>query len=179
MRWAALLRGVNVGGNRKLPMADLKSFILDLGFTGAQTLLASGNVVFETAETDGAALEALLGREARTRLGLDTDFLLRNRAELEAAIAANPFADAAGTRPSHLLVAFAREKLPDDLPERIASFYRGPERLGVDGRHLYVDYVEGQGRSKLPQALARLKPARVTTGRNWNSVLKLRAMLAD
>jgi len=178
-RWAALLRGVNVGGNRKLPMADLKSFIFDLGFSGAKTLLASGNVVFEAAETDGAALETLLEREARRRLALETDFLLRDRRELEGAIAANPFADAAGARPSRLVVVFAREKLPGDLPERIAAFHSGPERLVTDGRHLYIDFVEGQGRSRLPQALARLKLANPMTGRNWNTVIKLRAMLAS
>jgi uncharacterized protein (DUF1697 family) len=178
-RWAALLRGVNVGGNRKLAMSDLKSFILDLGFSGATTLLASGNVVFEAAETDGAALQTLLEREARKRLGLETDFLLRDPRELAAAIAANPFAEAAGARPGQLVVAFAREKLPGDLPERILAFHPGPERIGVDGRHLYVDFVEGQGRSRLPQAMAKLKLGNPMTGRNWNSVLKLRAMLAS
>jgi uncharacterized protein (DUF1697 family) len=118
----------------------------------------------------------LLEREAGKRLGLETDFLLRDRTELEAAIAANPFSDAAKARPGQLLLAFAREKLPGDLPERIAAFYRGPERLGIDGRHLYVDYVQGQGRSKLPQALAKLR-LKAMTGRNWNTILKLRAMV--
>jgi uncharacterized protein (DUF1697 family) len=177
MRWAALLRGVNVGGNRKLPMADLKGLVEALGFERAETLLASGNVVFDAAEKDGAKLEALLERKAKERLGLETDFLLRDAPELQAAIAGNPFARAAEERPSRLLLVFARAPLPADLPDRVAAIYDGPERVAVEGRHLYVDYVEGQGVSKLPQALAKLKLPKAATGRNWNTVLKLAAML--
>jgi uncharacterized protein (DUF1697 family) len=177
MRWAALLRGVNVGGNRKLPMADLKRLVEGLGFTRAETLLASGNVVFDAAEKDGARLEELLEREAKARLRLETDFLVRDAAELKAAVAANPFADAAGERPRHLLVVFTRAPFPADLPDRIAGIYEGPERIAIEDRHLYIDYVEGQGRSKLPQAMAKLKLPRAATGRNWNTVLKLAAML--
>jgi uncharacterized protein (DUF1697 family) len=112
-------------------------------------------------------------------LGLETDFLLRDAKELKTAIKANPFGEAARTRPNHLLVVFTREPPARDLPERIAAIYDGPEKLAVEGRHLYVDYVEGQGRSKLPQAVAKLKLSKVATGRNWNTVLKLSAMLDD
>jgi uncharacterized protein (DUF1697 family) len=177
MRWAALLRGVNVGGNRKLPMADLRAFARGLGFERAQTLLASGNLVFDAPEKDGGELEALLEREGKARLGLETIFILRDAAELEAAVAANPFIDAAKARPNTLVVLFARDKVPGDVPARLAAAYDGPEKIAVDGRHLYVDFVEGQGRSKLAPALAKLKLT--MTGRNWNTVLKLEAMLAS
>jgi uncharacterized protein (DUF1697 family) len=177
MRWAALLRGVNVGGNRKLPMADLKRLVEGLGFERAETLLASGNVVFDASEKDGAKLEQRLEREAKARLELETDFLLRDSAELRAAIETNPFAEAAKERPGHLLVVFARDPFPTDLTTRVAAIYAGPERLAVEGRHLYVDFVEGQGRSKLPPAMAKLKLSKAVTGRNWNTVLKLAAML--
>jgi uncharacterized protein (DUF1697 family) len=177
MRWAALLRGVNVGGNRKLPMADLRQFIEALGFERVQTLLASGNVVFDAAGEDGAKLESMLEQKAKAQFGFETDFLLRNAAEMQAAIAANPFEDVAATRPGTLLVVFARAPYPADLPERIAVLYDGPERLAVHGRHLYVDFVEGQGRSKLLPALAKLKLPKAETGRNWNTVTKLAAMI--
>ncbi len=179
MRWAALLRGVNVGGNRKLPMADLKQFIEALGFERVQTLLASGNVVFDADEKDGAKLEVRFEREAKARLGLETEFLLRNAAGMRDVIAANPFEDAAEARPSSLVVVFARAPQPSDLPERIAAIYNGPERLAVNGCDLFIDFIEGQGRSKLPQAMTKLKLPKAATGRNWNTVLKLAAMLGD
>ncbi|WNO53853.1 DUF1697 domain-containing protein [Stakelama saccharophila] len=176
MRWAALLRGVNVGGNRKLPMADLRSFAEGLGLADARTLLASGNLVFSTDEREAGALETRLEAEARSALGLDTDFLLRNAADLDAVIAANPFPEAAQARPNHLLVLFHRDPVPPEPMQTLR--HDGPERLAAVGRELFIDYPEGIGRSTLTPAMAKAKFPRCATARNWNTVLKLRALLA-
>ncbi|URW75723.1 DUF1697 domain-containing protein [Sphingomonas donggukensis] len=176
-RWAALLKGVNVGGNRKLPMADLRGFVAALGYGEVRTLLASGNVVFDTPETDGAALEARLEREAAKRLGLTTDFLVRSADDLRAVIAANPFAEQARVRPSHLLVHFHRDPVPQDLVAAMTAAHDGPETLFAHGRELYVDYAEGIGTSTLPQAMARAKFPKLNTARNWNTVGKLLAIV--
>jgi len=175
-RWAALLKGVNVGGNRKLPMAELKGFIEGLGFTDVKTLLASGNVVFTAEEADAATLEAKLETAAES-IGLTTDFLLRDAAELDAIIAANPFPDAAKDHPNHLLVVFHREPFPDGLIDRIPEYDDGPERLHAIGRTLYIDYPHDIGHSTLHKAMAKLKFPRLATARNWNTVGKLRALL--
>ncbi len=171
MRWAALLKGVNVGGNRKLPMADLRTFLADLGHRDVKTLLASGNAVFDADETDGATLEAALERTAKATLGLDTAWLLRSHAELAAIVRANPFADAAAAHPNHLLVHFHRDPVPAALLDVLV--HDGPERLSVLGRELFVDYPEDIGHSKLPQAMAWAKFPKLATARNWNTVFKL------
>ncbi|CAN5271613.1 DUF1697 domain-containing protein [soil metagenome] len=171
MRWAALLKGVNVGGNRKLPMADLRHFLADLGYGDVKTLLASGNAVFDAYENDAAVLEAKLERAAKATLGLDTAWLLRSHADLAAIVSANPFADAAAAHPSHLLVHFHRDPVLKAPLE--ALVHDGPERLQAHGRELYVDYPVDIGHSKLPQAMARAKFPKLVTARNWNSVLKL------
>ncbi|WP_267394818.1 DUF1697 domain-containing protein [Sphingomonas sp. GC_Shp_1] len=176
MRWAALLRGVNVGGNRKLAMADLAAFMRAEGYGGVATLLASGNVVFDADEDNAAALETRLAAAARARLGLDTDWLLRRHAELAAVIANNPFPDAAAARPNHLLVTFHRDPVPAALVAAVPL--AGPERLHAAGRELYVDYAAGVGRSTLPATMAKLKFPRVATARNWNTVTKLAALTA-
>jgi uncharacterized protein (DUF1697 family) len=103
MRWAALLKGVNVGGNRKLPMVELKALVEALGYTDVRTLLASGNVVFDCAE-DGEAIEKRL-EQALGTLGLDTDVVVRNFVDIERVISADPFPDAAIDHPSHYLAA--------------------------------------------------------------------------
>jgi uncharacterized protein (DUF1697 family) len=177
MRYAALLKGVNVGGNRKLPMADLKAFVEGLGFGAVQTLLASGNVVFE-ADADAAALEALLADQAKGALGLDTAWFVRSHAELAAVLAADPFPNAARARPNHLLVTFHREAFPAPLLDELATRYDGCERLACIGRELFVDYDEGIGQSKLPQATGKLKFPTLGTARNWNTVGKLVALTA-
>lgn len=175
--WAAMLRGVNLGG-RKLLMDDLARTCAALGYTEARTLLASGNVVFSA---DGAppaierALEAALAGQ-----GLATDVLLRDRAGLDEAIAANPFIEAALDHPSHLLVTFHREPFPADALERLAAVHAGPERLHAAGRELFIDFGgrEGMRASTLLQSMRKARFPAVATGRNWNTVAKLRAMLA-
>lgn len=177
MRVAALLKGVNVGGNRKLAMADLRAFIEGLGHGPATTLLASGNVVFET-DTDAAALEPMLTEQAKAALGLDTAWFVRSHAELAAVVAANPFPDAALARPSHVLVAFHHTPFPAALLDDLAAGYAGPERLSCVGRELFADYPAGIGRSTLHQATTRLKFPTVATARNWNTVEKLAELTA-
>jgi uncharacterized protein (DUF1697 family) len=176
-RWAALLKGVNVGGNRKLPMAELKAFIEGLGFTDVKTLLASGNVVFSTKETDAATLETKIEKAAAEQIGLTTAFLLRDAADLDAIIAANPFPDAAKEHPNHLLVVFHRDPFPGGLIERIPEHDDGPERLHAIGRELYIDYPNDIGHSTLHKAMGKLKFPKLATARNWNTVGKLRALL--
>jgi len=176
MRWAALLKGINIGG-KKIPMTELKALVEKMGHGEVRTLLASGNVVFTAAETDGRKLERAL-EEALAAWGLKTEVLVRNHQELEAAIAANPFADAAKAHPNHLLVAFHRDPVPDGLIEKIPDIYDGPERLKAIGRELYIDYPEDVGHSKLGPAMAKLKFPKLATMRNWNTVGKLRDLLA-
>ncbi|MDQ2891894.1 MAG: DUF1697 domain-containing protein [Pseudomonadota bacterium] len=178
MRYAALLRGVNVGGNRKLPMADLRGFVEGLGYGAVQTLLASGNVVFETDERDAAAIESTLTTAAQKTLGLDTHWFVRSHAHLAAIIKANPFPDAAETRPSHVLVLFHAENFPTGKIDTLREAYDGPERLAAVGRELFVDFPDGIGRSTLHPAMAKCTFPKVATGRNWNTVTKLVTLTA-
>lgn len=176
MRWAALLKGINIGG-KKIPMSELKALIEGLGHTDVKTLLASGNVVFTCDESDGAALEKTL-EEALAAWGLNTDVVVRNLKELEAVIAANPFPEAARDHPNHLLVSFHRDPVPDGLIGKIPDIYDGPERLKAIGRELYIDFPVDVGNSKLLPAMAKLKFPKVATMRNWNTVRKLVDLLA-
>lgn len=172
-RWAALLRGVNLGG-RKLLSADLKRIAESLGFTNVETLLASGNVVFDAAQP-GPELETML-EAALLAHGLKTDVMVRNRAEMAAVIAANPYPEAALDHPSHMLVTFHRDPFPANALDRLQP---GPELLHPHGRELYSDYRSQMGmrESKLLQTMAKAKFPKVATARNWNTVNKLHDML--
>jgi uncharacterized protein (DUF1697 family) len=178
MRWAAMLRGVNLGG-RKLLMADLAAIAERLGFEQVRTLLASGNVGFETdlpPREIETMLEAALGDH-----GLPTDVLVRNAVELADVIATNPFPEAARDHPSHMLIAFHRDPFPRELLKAIIPFHEGSERLQASGRELYIDYrnAETMRASRLLQAMAKAKFPKINTARNWNTVNRLAAMLAD
>jgi uncharacterized protein (DUF1697 family) len=174
----ALLRGVNVGGNKMVAMSDLRDLLAKLGFADARTLLQSGNLVFRSDARTGAALERLLEAEAKKRLGIEADFLVRTAKEWKAVIARNPFPAEAERDPSRLVVTFLRDAPDEPAVESLRSAIVGPEVVRADGRHLYVVYPNGMGRSKLTHALLEKRLGTRGTARNWNTVLKLGA-LAD
>jgi uncharacterized protein (DUF1697 family) len=167
----ALLRAVNVGGTGKLPMQDLKAACEEAGLERVSTYIASGNVVFET-DKPAPTVKTLIMRLMRDRFGLDKNHaLIRTPRALAKLIAGNPFAAAAVERPNRLMINFLDGRPPSGFAEALFA-YRGPERLRLDGEHLYIDYREGIARSKLTGFLEReLKvPA---TGRNWNTTNRL------
>jgi uncharacterized protein (DUF1697 family) len=153
----ALIRGINVGGHKKVAMADLRRICEAQGCTNVRTLLNSGNVVFEGRKPDAKKLEAAIGAKV----------ILRTPAELDRVIARVPFAT---DDPGHLLVMFLEHepKAPLDWP--------GPEKVHLDGRHLYLYYPDGAGRSKLTNALIEKRLDVSGTARNWNTVTKLAAL---
>ena len=175
MRWAALLKGFNVGGKR-MPMGELKKNFEGAGLRDAKTLLASGNIVFDSEETDGSRLEAAIEAMLAGH-GLKVAVLVRNAEEIRAVIAANPFPEVAEERPNQMIVTFHRENFPTDALGRLAEIYEGPERLKAHGRELYADYPDGQGKSKLSETMPKAKFPKIATARNWNTVVKLAEML--
>jgi uncharacterized protein (DUF1697 family) len=169
-----MLRAVNVGGTGKLPMADLRGLLADLGYEAPQTLLASGNAVVGTAKPAGA-VETEIKAALAARLGVSTDVYVRDHAELVAVITGNPFQDFAREQPSRAMTVFLDSEPPQDLSpmERLAVF---GEQIARGPRCLYITYPDGSGRSKL--ANARGTDAARGTSRNWNTVGKLRDLTA-
>lgn len=172
MRYAALLRGVNLGG-RKLLMSDLTALCEGLGHGNVRTLLASGNVVFDCGHSPDAIerdLEAALAAH-----GLTTDVMVRDHAELAAVIVADPWPEATADHPSHVLVTFHRDSFPVTALERLAAVHDHPERFHVADRELYTDFRSQQGMrdSVLVSTMRKAKFPTVATARNWNTVRKL------
>jgi uncharacterized protein (DUF1697 family) len=177
MKYAALLRGINVGGNKKVPMADLRAMTAKLGFDDPKTLLQSGNLVFSAKSQPMAKLEALLEDATKKHIGVECSFLLRSADEWKAIVAANPFRAQAQSDPSHLAVTFCREA-PDAVAlKALRAEARGEEDFRVVGRELFVWYPDGMGQSKLAIALGRNRLGTICTARNWNTVLKVGVLL--
>ena len=173
--YVALLRGVNVGGNKMVSMAALRTALEKMGFADVRTLLQSGNVVFRSTARATATLEGTLERELEARLKCQADFHVRTAAELADVVARNPFPDDARVDPGHLLVMFFKAPLDTTKVKALEAAIPGRERMHADGRHLYVTFPDGVGTSKLPAMLDRRLGAR-GTGRNWNTVMKLSAL---
>lgn len=178
-RRVGLLRAVNLPSHHSLRMADLRAFLVDLGLDNPTTLLRSGNIVFGSRQST-AALEPFLEREARTRLSLDSAILVRSADEWRAIVGGNPFRDEADADPGHLLVMCLKHAVgaveARKLTQAIA-LRSGRERIKAAGRHVYLVYPDGIGRSTLTTAVIERALGTTGTARNWNTVLKLQALL--
>jgi uncharacterized protein (DUF1697 family) len=173
----ALLRGVNLAGRRAIAMADLRALATELGFTDVTTLLQSGNLVFRSNGKTPAALERLLEAETEKRLGLRTDYYVRTGDEWREVIAGNPFATEAKKDPAHLVVLCLKKAPGAKAFDLLQRTIKGHERVIGDGRHAYVYYPDGIGRSKLTTAIID-RAIGAGTARNWNTVTKLAALIS-
>jgi len=173
MLHVALLRGVNVGGHKQVAMADLRGLLTKLGFRDVQSVLQSGNVVFRGDGTAGERLEHLLEAEARKRVGLDTDFFVRSAAEWEDVIAGNPFRSEAKRDPARLVAMFLKKPPSGAAAEALQAAIVGREVVRAVEKQAYIVYPDGQGRSKLTNAVIEKHLGTRGTARNWNTVLRL------
>ncbi|MFS8197409.1 DUF1697 domain-containing protein [Streptomyces sp. CWNU-52B] len=172
--YAALLRGINVGGSRKVPMAELRTLLEGLGHSGVRTYLQSGNAVFAADHGDENSLAEELSGALAERFGFPVDVLVRDHAYLRAVLDACPF-PAAELAAKQLHVTYFSAPVE---PERFASIDRQaflPEEFRLGDRVLYLYAPDGLGRSKLAESLARPRVTKgvVATTRNWNTVVKL------
>lgn len=172
----ALLRAINVGGHKPVPMADLRDLLTQLGFGEVQSLLQTGNLVFKSEATGGAQLERLLETEAKKRLKLDTDFFVRSAGDWRTIIARNPFRKEAERDPAHLVVTFLKDAPDAKRVKALQAAITGPEVVRAVGKHAFVTYPNGIGRSRVTIALIERKLGTRGTGRNWNTILKLGAL---
>lgn len=173
MRVAALLRGINIGPNKRIAMPALRSIVESLGHTDVETYLQSGNVVFtQRGRADpGPALSAAI----RDATGLDVEVVTRTGAELARVVEANPYPVG---DPTKVVVGFLADELElADLELGDLSGYL-PDELTVIGREVYVSVPNGQGRSKLMEALTKRRLRTTLTVRNWRTVVALAGLCA-
>jgi uncharacterized protein (DUF1697 family) len=174
--YVALLRGINLGPHKQVDMGELRDLMTKLGFVDARSLLRTGNLLFQCPSRTCAQLERLLEVEAQKHLELETKFFVRTAEEWQAVIARNPFRDEAARDPSHLLVMFLKDAIEAKDVKALQAAITGREIVRGDGKHLYIVYADGIGRSRLTNAAIEKKLGTPGTGRNWNTVLKLGAM---
>lgn len=161
----ALLRAVNVGGTGKLPMDDLKAMCKRAGFRAVRTYIASGNVVFESEQSESQVKEAL-EKKLSAYAGKPVGVLVRTSTELAEVLARNPFSKAP---PNRAVAIFLDRPPPADALKAVSG--KKDEELRLGKREIYVHYGEGMGTSKL-----KIPAARNGTARNMNTVAKLAAM---
>lgn len=173
MTWLALLRGINVGGHRKLPMADLRALCTDLGWGNPRTYIQSGNLAIDTDDTDPERVGAALKAGLLERFGYDVPVVVRSVQEIQDACAATPYTD----QPEQARALVFLDRAPDTDLVRAADPPLGPgEQWCVIGRDIHVLYPNGQARTKLTLPWFERHLQITGTARNWRTTQKLIAL---
>jgi uncharacterized protein (DUF1697 family) len=170
--FAALLRGVNVGGKNKLPMRDLCALFARLGHEDVASYIQSGNVVFSSFETDPALVSNALEKAIAERFDANVSVLLREHSELADAAAANPFLKR-GPSGSKLHVLFLSAPPAPAAIETLDPHRSPGDEFGLSGKTIYLSYPNGSGRTKLTLDYFERRLGLIGTVRNWNTLLKL------
>ena len=176
MRQVALLRGINVGGHKKIEMARLRQIVQALGFDDVRTHVQSGNVVFTTDTTPEQAAREM-ERQIAEELGLTVRVLVRTRDELARVVERNPLRDVASD-PARFFVTFLSVEPDASRLREIDPAAFAPDTFAVGEREIYVWCPNGLRETRLTHAFWEKLLATTATARNWNTVTKLLA-LAD
>lgn len=176
-RVVALLRGINLGPARRVPMPALRELLSGAGFEGVRTYVQSGNIVLsDDGSPDSVArrIEGLIAEE----FGFEVSVVVRTRDELAAVVALNPLGEVADN-PRRYQVTFLESELPSETATRLEALRVEPERIVIAGRELYTWHPEGIARSKLWTRTADKSLGVVATARNWTTVTTLLTMAEE
>ncbi|MDX8511220.1 DUF1697 domain-containing protein [Mesorhizobium captivum] len=172
--FVALFSGINVGGNRIVKMAELRSFFEELGFTDVATYVQSGNVVFRAKKGDAAWLTKQLEAAFEKKWGFNSRIMVRDAGWFERLVKHNPYPEVAGEPTKLHAYALEREPTAEET-KRLAEKCTGPERFEIKGDVLYLHAPDGLGKSVFANLIPRALKV-PGTARNWRSVLVLLEM---
>jgi len=173
--YVALLRGVNVGKARRVPMEALRDVLAGLGCTDVTTLLNSGNAVFKSKARSASGCAATIARALTERFGFDVPVVVKSAQELDAIVTGNPLRFIKADH-AHLLVAFVQGAEQLASLRKIDSLVVPPEQFSVRSHAAYLLCAAGLLESKAGAALIG-KAGQAVTTRNWATLLKLHALV--
>lgn len=177
MKYISILRGINVSGQKKIKMTDLKSLYEAHGFENVVTYIQSGNVVFDSDVADVSKLRSMIEESIEKKYGFQVPVQLRTHKELKKIIADTPFGhinlEKDGTK---VLLSFLSSVPDASRVDDLMGFVIAPEALFVKGTEVYLYCPNGYGKSKLSNNSIENKLNVMSTTRNWKTVHKLHEM---
>lgn len=177
-KYISILRGINVSGNRKILMKDLKVLFEKMGLLKVETYIQSGNVVFESdLKWSNADLEVKIQQAIIETFGFDVPVIVRSADEWAKSIANNPFWKEEDADIDRLHLTCLKEVPSPELLEKIKLFHFLPDRYEIIGKDVFIFCAAGYGTSKLTNPFFESKLKVPATTRNWKTVLKLHEMV--
>ena len=174
--YIALLRGINVSGQKKVRMIDLKSHLEELGFQNIQTYIQSGNIIFQQKETGLPLLEARIKQKILEKYGFDVPVIIKTPPELVHVLEHNPFLNDPAKDPKRMYVTFLSDIPSSTLVTALKAINHSPEEYVLDRKNIYGFSPSGFGRAKMSNNFFENKLKVTATTRNWATVNKLAEM---
>ena len=171
-KFIALLRGINVSGQKQIKMPDLKSLFEESGFQNIETYIQSGNVIFTSKEKLPEKLEQKISLAIKRKFGFDVQIIVLTPEEIEYVLNNNPFLKKKKDT-EKLYVTFLSENPSADNIKKLKDVDYSPEEFIMDGSYIYLFVPNGYGNSKLNNNLFESKLKVFGTTRNWKTVNKL------
>lgn len=175
----ALLRGINVSGQKIIKMEDLRKLMESSGFSNVKTFIQSGNVIFDSAETSKQELSDKIRKAIAGQYGFDVGIIMLSHSDLAKAIHDNPFLKEKDVDLKQVYVTFLSQA---PAPENVGKFKLANIENDVavlSGDVMYLKYAVSAAKTKLSNALIENKLKVTATTRNWNTSLKLLALLEE
>ena len=175
-KYVAFLRGINVGGNKKVPMAELKKVLEKIGLKNVKTLLASGNVVFEADSDKIDELQDSISSAIEKAFKFPVPVLLRSFTDIQKIIALDPFKNITITPQTRLYVTFLTKKVQDKASSNFVSKDKSFNILSKTKSEVFS--VLDLSITGTPEAMSALEKefGKEVTTRNWNTILKLASL---
>jgi uncharacterized protein (DUF1697 family) len=177
--YIALLRGINLGGHKKIKMEQLRASLEEMGLKRVNTYIQSGNIVFQTGKAAPATLCKKIEAIIMNDFGHSVSVIVRTAEELEAAITNNPLLQEPDIDPEKLHVMFLSEVPASSALEKLQSVTAAPDRFRAVGKELHFYLPNGVAESVLMKKPVDRILTVVTTTRNWRTVNALRQMCRD
>lgn len=168
--YISMLRGINVAGQKKVSMEELKTLCESLGFKSVKTYIQSGNVIFQYPDTNTTKLEGKIEAKIKQHFKFDVSVLIRTRKEFQKVIESNPFHNKDLTK---VHVTFVSDTPTRILSDEINKVKDRSEGFSIEGKQIYLFCPNGYGKSKLSNAFFERKSQVTATTRNWKTVLSL------
>ena len=174
--YIALLRGINVSGQKQIRMSDLKELFAALGAEAVSTYIQSGNVVFRHRTSSIPELIRQIEEKIAEKYGFEVSVLIRTATEIKNILEHNPFAGETGLEPNQPYVTILSGKPIADNIQTIDPILYEPDRFVIREKEIYQCFPNGYGQTKLTNALFEKKLKVTATTRNWKTIQALVTM---
>ena len=171
-KFIALLRGINVSGQKKIKMSDLKSLFEDLGFLNVETYIQSGNVIFSSNETLVEIIATKISSGIKRKFGFDVQVIILTPKEIDSALKNNPFMKMKEETKWLYIIFLSNTPLKENIQKLNSTDY-SPEEYKIIGKLVYLFLPKGAGKAKLNNNLFEHKLKVTGTTRNWNTIKTL------